>query len=492
MESRPSPPAWPAALTIAVTWLGLYAAGFPLGFVDDLYFIGPAISLAHGGPFANPWCPAIGQIDPFSLSRFFVYLPLHGHVLAGWIMGFGLSTASLLAFQCLMGALATWGLERFMRPAVSAPLASFTLCLCVALYLGGCGLRPEGLALALFAWGLQILRTKSNFAWLACGLALAASMITSPNIGIMAPLVMVLGLVRRYRQEGQRSFVRGLAMLVLAVLVVEELFLYLIHFDLVEFLWVFDRARTFGAMASSTLKNYFLSSVERGPRYLFRFALMAVVPYMAMFVALALAWRRRDLVRQTVSDGELLLIALGGVFLLVPAWSSGTGIGMLGFYALVACLYVAARLKSARAVGYGAYVIFFLMMLRADGNFFVEVFSACIVPPSRPVADVRAELAQTPHDKVYIDGYALRAVFNYQIPENGLDYNFGLATHFAGTPTPKDFPADSVIVLSTAALDFSQTSLIHTPVVGFLLPDAPRNSYDFKIVRGEANATATP
>ena len=92
-------------------------------------------------------------------------------------------------------------------------------------------------------------------------------------------------------------------------------------------------------------------------------------------------------------------------------------------------------------------------------------------------------MARTPHASVYVDGFALRAIFDYQIPENGYDYNFGDTIHFR-PPNPKDFPADSAIVLSVAALDFSQATLIHTPVIGPLLPDAPRNSYDFKIVRG--------
>ena len=368
MESRPSPPAWPAALTIVVTWLALYAAGFPLGFVDDLYFIGPAISLAHGGPFANPWCPALVLIDPDYLSRFFVYMPLHGHVLAVWMVAFGVSTRSLLAFQCLMGAFATLGLARFMRPAFSSVAASFALCLCVALYLGGCGLRPEALALALFAWGLQILRTKLDWAWLACGLALCASMITSPNIGIMAPLVMAVALVREFRRGGWRSCGVKFAMLVVAAGMVGLLFLWLIDFQLGAFVAVFGKARVYGSEAGTTLKNYFAYALQRGPRYMFRFVLMVGAPFVVMFIALAVVWRKRPLFEEMASNGELLLIALGGVFLLIPAYSSGTGMAMMGFYALVACLYVVARLKAGRLAGGAAYVVFFLVMLRAIGN----------------------------------------------------------------------------------------------------------------------------
>jgi hypothetical protein len=483
MESRLSPSSWPAGLTIAVTWMVLFAAGFPLAFVDDLYFIGPAMSLAHGGPFANPWCPGIGLIDPDYASEFFVYMPLQGHVLAGWMMLFGIGTKSLIFFQCLFGALATWALERFLRPAISSPPASFALCLCVALYLGGCGLRPEALGLALFCGGLSILRTTSLVGWFLGSVTLFATMITAPNIGLLVPLVLAVALYMSFRRG---DWVPRIGLMAVAFVVVALLFLVLIDFQLGHFLAIFNKARTFGAMASSTLKNYFLSCVQRGPRYLFRFALMVVVPYVALFIALAAVWRRRIWFERTVSDGELIVIGLAGVFLLVPAYSSGTGIGLLGFYALVVCLYVAARLKSVRLAGCGAFVVFFLMMLRADGNFLVEAFAACLLPPSRPAAAVRAELAQTPHGAVYIDCYALRAVFDYQIPANGLDYNFGNTTRFAGTPTPKDFPADSVLVLSVAALDFSQATLVHTPVIGFLLPDAPWNSYDFKVVRGGA------
>lgn len=486
---------WPwGGLVIVATWVAAFAAGFPLAHVDDFYFVGPAMNLAKGGVCANPWCPGIGLIDPDYTKEFFVYVPLHAHVLAAWIALVGVSTASFTLFQCLAGGLATWGLERLMRPALSGAGWCLVLSLCVVLYLATCGLRPDALGLALLCWGAGILRPSiSFFAWSMSCLSLFLTCITSPNLGILAPLILTVALISSFRMESRSVLIWRFALATGAGLVTTLLFLYLIDFQLAHFLDIFNKTRILGAQAGTTMHNYFVYSLQHGPKYMFRFAVLGVIPYIALFTMLGLAYGCRKLFVSVPSGLELLLIGLAGLVMLMPANSSGTGFVMPSFYCLVACLYFVALLKSRQLLFYAGYALFFVLVVRANGNYVAGFISGRIVPIVNKPDVLKAELKRTTYRHVYLDSFALRAVFDYKVPPDGLDYNFGDMVSFQSPHSLVDYPSDSMVIASPPSVQHApRTKLTHVPVVGFLLPDVPGNPYDCIVARGGEGPLVKP
>ncbi len=166
-------------VAIAVFWIILYALGEPLPFSDDLFLTGAAINMAAGHGFTNPFCP---EYYTLGSTQFYYYLPLHSYILAGWIKLFGLSRSSLAFFQCTASALACFGLWRVMRDEKTGLFLPLGISVCVAIYLGSMGLRPEALGLAFMAWGTLLLKSKSWLSWALCGEAIFLSLITSPTL----------------------------------------------------------------------------------------------------------------------------------------------------------------------------------------------------------------------------------------------------------------------------------------------------------------------
>src|SRR5882757_2520296 len=96
-SNQRSPFAW-SILGALIFFVILWKMDFPKPIGDDLFYTGAALNMAEGGDFSNPLLAR----QEFPSHYFFVYLPVHSYALYGWLSIFGISTASLLAFQNLM------------------------------------------------------------------------------------------------------------------------------------------------------------------------------------------------------------------------------------------------------------------------------------------------------------------------------------------------------------------------------------------------------
>jgi hypothetical protein len=466
----------PGFLTVVVLWLVLFATGFPPPFVDDLFFLGPAFNLVHTGICANPWCPGIGLIDPSGASEFFVYMPLHAHVLAGWISIFGVSTHSLTFFQCLAAALATLGLQRLVRPALSGVWASLALVACVAFYLVECGLRPEALALAFFGWGLMTLRLPSTAGWVLASLCLFASCITSPNIGVFAPLVAVVALGRSYYGESFPHFLRRLAWMVLAGTAIGVLFLSLIHFQLAQFLAVFAKARASSAPLLARQFAYAWTHFR-----FFKLLSLTLLPYVVLAGGLVVALWRPGFFVAPLSRWRVAWLGVGGLLTVIPMTSSATGGLLPSIYCLVVGLYLAATLKIHRIAGAAMFVAAFALFLHADDAYVALFAESLLLPRADSPAALRAQ-ADAHAGRLYVDSYALRSVYDYRVPVNGVDYAFGSMAHFLPPHTPADFPpGDWIMATPASLLDVPRPSLA-VPIHGLIHPHTVPNPYDCVLV----------
>ncbi len=188
----------PALALIALIWLLLWLAGFPLPNVDDSFFTGVGISLARNGQLTNPWVTGwMGYLEGVHPSKFLVQPPLYPHIMAAWIKGFGVSAASLTGFACTLGFLATifaWlTFSRLTGDRLTAALATAV----VGAALLQRGLRPEPLAIACFFSGQWLLLARPRpGGWLAGGIANSAAVLTHP---IWAILVVPATLIQIHR-----------------------------------------------------------------------------------------------------------------------------------------------------------------------------------------------------------------------------------------------------------------------------------------------------
>lgn len=438
-----------AAAVIVGGWLLLFLLGHPLPFLDDLFFLGGAMNLAAGHGFWNPYCPAITLVDP--RPEFFVYMPLHGYVMAGWIKLFGVSRMAFCVFQCLAAALSTWGLWLALRRFSDGLLLPIGLVMSVAVFLGSTGMRPETLGLLLLVWGWVLLEMRTPIALFFAGLLLGASIFTSPNVGVLAPVAAGWGIVQMFRKEPRARAMLEVLLLGAGAVAALGLFLGAIHFELGRFLEIFDQARK---DAQRFLNAGLFDALSARPilwRDAARVLLQLLEPIGIMMLATALVIWRRNWFNAKFDLPALTLLWAGGVVMLVPAVSSAAGHAPLSFFAVVVCLVIASNVKPAyRIQGALVWTPVFLVLLFAIGHRTLQVLCHPHVPAGQAEA-VRTAVAQASSGPVYIDEFATALIYDYRLPPNALDYHFGQANVY-GSFSPEQFPKGGLLVVSKETL----------------------------------------
>jgi hypothetical protein len=492
-ENETTSPAVPAesrgrargTAVILLFWLTLFFLGSPLAFYDDLYFVGPAISLATGHGFNNPYSRSILLLD--DQKEFLVYMPLHGHVLAGWIGLFGYGRSSLAFFVCLASAVGTLGLWwTIFRNA--ALVYSFALSICVAIFLSATGMRPEALGLAFFCWGLLVFRAKTSWVWFVACTCLFASIITSPNIGLMVPLVFggILYQAFLLRTITDRAWILKLGLAVISFFLIFLLFLILIHFAPVRFWIMFNKAKEVGSEFS--LLNDIRHS-GHSARDILRIIFHVFVPTFLLIFGLTGAFIGRETLR--LGAGTLGLIFLGAATLFIPGLTSATGMPLQSFYCSVALLFLASRLpRRFQTYGLGGCAVVLILFFFSSGHRLLQVATVPFVRQPNENAAVSAQAEKLSGATVYVDQFALDAVYNYHLPANCVDYHFGLTTRFAARNV-RDFPPGSVLVVSRETLlqdGFPQGKPAKNgprriPWVGSLFPLEIANPYECEIIQ---------
>jgi hypothetical protein len=467
---------------IPTFWAVLFVLGFPFPFTDDLWYIGAALQLHTAGQYANPSCPFLatfGAMDPF-----YAYPPLYDYVLAGWLKVAGVSRASLALFQCGAGAVACLGLWRLLRRdngwflPVGVTVTTATL-------LSSEGLRPDALGLGLLACGAWIMRFPSRLAWAWCGLALFLAVTTSPNFTVLLPFILgaafffQLGL----RQASRAEYLIRAAILLGAAWVAFLLLLKLIDFQLGPFLAALNVNRTLSSQHAMIGELQSLTSWRDDLRFLAH----AIEPLAVLAGVLALAWFKPDWMRRPLDRVTLVAMGLAGVALLGPALNSSAGMREPAFFSTMATLFYVANLRpSARPLGVAASCGVYLLFLFAVGRLLLDLVAARTA--TLPPAETILQRVDALHPRaVYIDEFALDAVYHYRLPPGVLDYHFSLS-HLNASANPSEFPPGSVLVVSKQVIPFMKapgvevpSERIHNPILRRAYFYMMEDPYDFVI-----------
>ncbi|MBP0016511.1 MAG: hypothetical protein J7647_03010 [Cyanobacteria bacterium SBLK] len=203
---------------------------------DDLFFIGAAINLAKTGELNNPW---LSMWSEQTIDRFFVQPPFHSYTLAGWIVLFGNNTNSILFFQCICYCLFSIFAALILRKYKFSGLSIFCVPVVYTTWMAIAGLRQDALGMAYLAIGLWGLIRDSSLRYFWGCLFLGLAICTSPVlISYAIPFslgIAIANLTQKSKLNGY-YFLKRILALISAVFVVLFLLLWAIDFELFHFL----------------------------------------------------------------------------------------------------------------------------------------------------------------------------------------------------------------------------------------------------------------
>lgn len=414
---------WPA-LGALLFFILLWRLDFPKPMWDDLFYNGAALNLAGGGDFSNPLLARQG----FPSHYFFVYPPFHSYAVYAWLLVWGISAASLLAFQNLMYFIIAWMMIILLRRQQAPELLAWLAPWGVTAVFMKTGMRPELLAVALTMLGYVVLvycRRIGFKLWLAY-LLMFLGAATSPRTAIFAATLALAGGWQWLKQTDMKisSCLRLGALAGLALAATILIFLALIGFRLSEFM--------------QTFRLHATRVSEGGPwkAFLFFIEFLGIkwLPLLLMtFLVLCFAWCRR------ADELTRLCYWLAAAFLF-EGLTGVLGAGSSWYVIFILLLLTAAlvkRISRGRALALQSAII--VLMVFANSSRLFEVFGILTGRiDTRPPANRAAVLAvrSTKENPVLVDPHVSRYVFDYKIPPGFIDFDFAAPfPGFAATTT---------------------------------------------------------
>ncbi len=126
------------ALVVTLPWGVLAARGYPFPYVDDLFYVGAGLNLAHGGGLVNP------LLENF--THFYQYPPLYSFLIAGWEKVFGTSAATMVALFVVMAWTGTLCVVRGFQ-ILNREFLGWMSAISFLIYLTCVGMRPDAFGL---------------------------------------------------------------------------------------------------------------------------------------------------------------------------------------------------------------------------------------------------------------------------------------------------------------------------------------------------------
>ena len=397
----------------AIGFFGLlWMLDFPKPMVDDLMMCGAGLNLAGGGDFSNPLI--VRQQMPGHF--FFVYPPVHPHTVAGWVKVFGISTASLTAFQ-LMTYLATAIATVMLLRRHQAPTwLEWVTPLGVSFAFLPIGLRPEPLAVALIMAGFALVDgySKRKIACLIGFLLLGLGTATAPRTAPFGVVLLALAIYGLWRDSDATGVQRWTlwAFALGGLLTAALIFLWLIDFRLGEFIAVF-RFHAHHAVAGDKLM------------WLVRFLLTLGVtqrPILVVLLVLAL-WSLRHSVDDLARIGLCLTCALPCVALMGALGCGTIWFAVLGVLLLTVSVVRHTAARSARIVLLSLACAVLVVGNGKDLVSIVGIISGGIQSDASNRGEVVA-LRPTREHPLLIDAWVARYVFDYRLPPGCIDWTF--------------------------------------------------------------------
>ena len=403
------------------------------GYVD-LWFCGAAIYYCKTGHFANP---LLRFRFPEVESRYFVHFPIHQLLLGNWLKLFGISTESMLLFQCLCYSICSTCIVLILKKFDFPGWLSFVVVLLYAGLIVPQGLRSDAFSMAMFSLGLLMLTRYGFLRYFAGAFLLGLSCMSWPVLS--AYVIPFAATVIYYNSQSAKEksyWSRTAAAIAAGAIVIIVIFLITIDFRVSDFIHDF-------LMHTAQRRPSLLEAPGRFFELITMFyQWLTVLPSFTLFLCCLISALVTDLVHNRT---RVLLIATAiGIAINIPLYIQDEALP--GFFVWVCLAAVLADLKKTGKLRFAYIAILALVSLAA---FTVQALAMVLVDRTLPgkddqqLAQIRAYVKQHPEQVYVIDDEAARYIFDYNFPNLSIYWN-----EIAHGGLPKEYSSLKCIVSS--------------------------------------------
>lgn len=411
---------------IVIFWLILFSLNYPPPHIDDLFFTGAAINLAKGGDFINPWLAAWSDRV---LDRFYVQPPFYSYTLAGWLSLAGISTQSLLFFQCLCYTTFSIFTALILRFYRFPRIASFCIVIAFSFWMLNMGLRQDALGMAYLAVGIWLAIQDNPLGYFLGFSLLGASVLTAPIlIAYACPLgiAILISHLQKNKPISKKYLYKRVIAIGSAILFVFILFLLCIDFNLSLFLSDMSWHSSFRKQGLNKVIPSILwivsigyGEITNGSVYAFLLFLIALLKFNA--TGLQQASDTQFVKYSSKSPKILYAIAIAMAFNLLIYPSTIPGIFNFFCWVLI-CLTIAKVSLKPRNKATLILVGVFVFLINQSQSIIALIGKEPV--PESTYRQVEQFIRENPNKPYAIDSVAARFSLNYQLPKNTIDWNF--------------------------------------------------------------------
>lgn len=386
----------------------LWLLDFPKPYTDDLFFCGPALNLASGGDFTNPfiaWLPG---------HLYFFQPPVFSYALLVWLKVFGVSATSLTGFQGMAYFLNSVAIIAILHRYGSPVWLKCLVPLLVTATFMDIGLRQEPLAAAFGLAGFAIIECdvrRPSLIFLSF-LLMFLGIATAPRVALFTVALFSLACHRLWMgvpTGGQR---RRLFMLAAGACFFTGLvFLWMIHFRVAEF-WHIFYLHAKSVSARRPLGTYFLAQL----------GVIQIILLLACGTLFAFLFKNRR------EKSTQLCVALVLVFpIQFYLHFLGNGVGRY-FLSLVLFFSIAVVLKHISLVGRRCVMLGLICLLICiNGGLLANILGVItgeIKSGQKSEYHEAKLLVSTKDAPLFFDAFAARYAYDYKIPHGSIDLFF--------------------------------------------------------------------
>jgi len=438
-------------LLVATIWCVSLYKQLPLPHADDLFFTGAAINLAKGGPLVNPYLETWNAAT--KTGKYYYQPPFQAFLLASWLKVFGISSASIIAFQYTCYGLFTLFALAICHEHHLTRIATVIIVTSFACWMAKNGLRSEALGLTFLAAGYWFLRRERVMCTLLGFVFWGAAVSTSPSlVTYVLPLTLAVSVcqytsLRQKGMSGRRILVTQFLTLAAAVAIIGLLFSVCIDFDYGGFVSDF--------LLHISWRRIYLAGVPSHPvvqGLLHGYWLILYVPiYLSLLalVAAFVAWGPRPGDRTALIMTTGLLAGVVFNLFLYPTQSSA--LSCATFFSVVTLGILISAFKDSRHY----FLLAAALAIVIAASQFLTVLEVASIGSSHntPYQAIRTEAQASPERRYAIDSAAARYVFQYDLPPHTVSWDFDMPPPGTSWPTAmNDRRADTTWIVSKSHL----------------------------------------
>ena len=468
---------WKIGFCLIVLFWGLVSFfDFPPPFIDDAWYIGASINLVRHGIFANPLCESLNTIG--SGQHFYASMPLHSYVLAAWLWLFGISTLSFKVLYTSLALAVTLLTYALLPVSRLSCVAAFFVSLATYGLLAGAGYRPDSLGLVFVLLGLGLWRTNGVAASFAANLSFGFAVITLPTVAVIGMLTSIAVLIHRalFRREKPAALLPYVAATGAAYLVSFLIFLVCIQGHLTEFL-------------ASLHENERLTQLAIAGRF-HLFSALGICKWLILqpiFLLVMLVLARSGLRQHQRGHLYFLGYVLTGfLWLAYSSLHSSTAGHVWGYACLIGILFVVLWKDWPWPV-WIAYGILYPVAAFGHAHVAIQHLLADPMPPPAQLQEMRERVAALQARKLYLDEYAMRELYDYNLPGNAFDYEWCSTSGWSWPKSEADMPKDAVFVTSVSSAKPTKLDpdagkdAQPLRIFGYPVPGVTKNPYQLEI-----------